>query len=90
MRIAHANLLRIRAAWRANTQRCSPYALSFVFVPMSGGSRVGVQALHVRPKISHAHAGSTLHVHQRQTAGGYQALYGSQRNTELLRGFALG
>jgi hypothetical protein len=57
---------------------------------MSGGSRVDIQALHIRPKISHTHAGGTLHMHQRQTAGGDQALYGSQGNTELLSGFAFG
>jgi hypothetical protein len=90
MWIAHANLLRIRAACRVNTERCSPYALSFVICPLSGGSRVGVQALHIRPKISHAHAGSTLHMHQRQTAGGDQALDGTHGDTELLGGFTLG
>ena len=51
---------------------------------------VGIQTLHVRPKIRHTHTSSTLHMHQRQTAGGDQALDGAHGNTELLGGFALG
>ena len=55
-----------------------------------GGSLVGIQALHIRPKIVHSHPSGTLHMHQRQQAGGDQALDGAHRNTQLLGGFALG
>ena len=51
---------------------------------------IGIQALHVGPKIGHTHAGGACHMHQRQPASGYQPLNGAQGNTELLRSFALG
>jgi len=59
-------------------------------VHTTSGSRVGIQALDVGTKIGYSYAGGTFHMHQRQTTSGNQSLNGSEGNTELLGGFALG
>ena len=50
----------------------------------------GVIGGYLGDKIGHTHARGTLHMHQRQAAGGDQALDGAHRNAELFSSFALG
>ena len=49
---------------------------------------IGIETLDIRLQIRNTHAGGTLHMHQRQTAAGDEALKSAQRDTQLLGGFA--
>jgi hypothetical protein len=53
-------------------------------------SVVSFQTLHIRLEVGDTDAGGAFDVHQWKPTSGDQTLDGSQRNTELLRGFTLG